>query len=209
MYNIRVANWQDATAIASVHVACWRECYVYLPRGLVERRNFEARLVQWEERLLYTGQTLTLVLEQAGRVVGFGHVKRNDDSGMKQAQAELHACYFLPEMRGGSAGPAMMLRMVEWVAEQGFSTCGVWAWKQNPIRRTYAALGLEIVSRRDRVIDEFEAKEVGYLCRDLGKLMVKLRRMIIQTEARALRVKNQRSCRDRLIRILSHSGRVR
>ncbi len=209
MYSIRQAVMQDASTIADIHHSCWQECYPYLPKGLHDLRDREVRFNQWLKRLEGSGDFQTNVLEVSGAVAGFAHVKANDDDAIPEADAELHACYFRPHLRRSSAGPAMMKQMLLWTREQGMTACSVWAWRQNPIRRTYGALGLEIACKRDRQIAGFRAPEVGYLCRDIPSLIQTLEKMISQLDARGGQARSRQFAPSRLSPIEIRDGKAR
>ncbi|MBR9651892.1 GNAT family N-acetyltransferase [Thalassovita aquimarina] len=196
---------QDVEAIASVHVACWAECYPFLPLGLHEKRGILERAEQWRRRIVDPGLSCTYVLEDAGRIVGFSHVMDNRDTDIA-AQAELHACYFLPEYRRLPAGPQMMLRLLDHVDTIGWTSFCLWAWLQNPVRRTYGALGLHPEVRRDRVIEGYSAPEIGYVCNDIPAVRRRLERNVIQLERRGGASRNQRYCSDRLRPIALRNG---
>lgn len=191
MYNIRNAIMQDASSISAIHHQCWKECYPYLPQGLHDLRGKDFRMRQWATTLGSSGKHATFVLEAARGILGFSHVKENTDPGIPEAHAELHACYFDLSIRRSSAGPSMMRHMLQWVVENEMKNCSVWAWEKNPVRRTYGALGLEIVCKRNRVIEGFSAPEVGYLCRDIPALTKKLDSMITQLDARGGRERSR------------------
>ncbi|WP_321832290.1 GNAT family N-acetyltransferase [Thalassovita sp.] len=184
MYKIRPASMRDVEGIAQIHVNCWTECYPYLPKGLHKLRGVEHRRMHWRKRIADHNDGIVLALEIDGEVKGFSYTMRNNDPDMPLAEAELHACYFLPEARRSSAGPQMMIEMIDHAHKFGWESICVWAWVKNPVRRTYAALGLEPLVHRERVIGKFSAKEVGYLCLDLGKLSEKLEANAILIERR-------------------------
>ncbi len=209
MYNIRKADVQDIPLIAKIHVECWTECYPYLPAGLHALRDYSSRLSLWEERVQRRSEGQTFVLETCSVVRGFGHVMQNDDVAIREAPMELHACYFVPEVRRGPAGPEMMLTMIDWVIDQGDTAFCVWAWERNPIRRTYGALGLEPVIRRKRQIEGFTAPEVGYLCSDLTAIRKKLFAMIEQLSERGGQARSQQYDPTRLRLMLKHSDKAR
>lgn len=209
MYKIRSAFIQDVDSIARIHVSCWGECYPYLPVGLHEMRGLEYRQRQWAAELSTSGASGTLVLLDGDVVVGFSHVKRNTDKDIPEADIELHACYFLPEYRRSFAGPQMLQRMVGTVISQNWSSCCLWAWSKNPVRRTYGALGFKPVVRRDRMIGEFSAPEVGYLCQDLPALNERLSKNLSRLSQRDVQTRNQQYSTDRFRPIALRSGRGR
>ncbi|SPJ27649.1 GNAT family N-acetyltransferase [Falsiruegeria mediterranea] len=207
MYNIRPAAIQDVDSIARIHVACWGECYPYLPLGLHEMRGLGYRQQQWGAELSTGGVGGTLVLLDGDRVVGFSHVQPNNDRDIPEADIELHACYFLPEYRRSLAGPQMLQRMVGMVLSQGWLSCCLWAWSKNPVRRTYGALGFKPVVRRDRTIGDFCAPEVGYLCQDLPVLNERLSKSLNRLSRRDVQTRNQQYSKDRFRPIALRSGK--
>ncbi|UWQ29897.1 GNAT family N-acetyltransferase [Leisingera sp. M523] len=192
MYSIRFACADDAAGIAKVHVQCWEECYPFLPQGLRRARNLSVRVEQWKHRLAQPAEGLTWVLEDEGRIVGFAHLAPNSDPEIPEAAADLHACYFLPEYRGSTAGPEMMAEMLRASLTLGWKTFCIWAWRENPIRITYRALGLLPVVRRSRELCGFSAPEVGYFHPDASAMIRKLENMAIQIERRGGETRSSR-----------------
>ncbi|UWR40229.1 GNAT family N-acetyltransferase [Phaeobacter inhibens] len=184
MYSIRIARAVDAEEIARVHVQCWEECYPFLPAEIRQARNLDSRLSLWMRRLGCKDIARTWVLEDAGCIVGFAHLVPNTDPEIPAADAELHACYFLPEYRGTTAGPKMMSVMLRYALSNGWGTFCIWAWRDNPIRITYRALGLTPVVRRDRELCGYSAPEVGYYHADATAMIEKLDNMVTQIELR-------------------------
>lgn len=184
MYSVEVAHPESVWEIAKVHVDCWRECYTFLPEGLHAARAIEVRARQWQDRIENPNGSLTLNLLDRGIVVGFAHIAKNGDADMVGICAELHACYLVPQYRGTRAGPEMMLRMLDHAQEMSWESFSVWAWKKNPIRRTYAALGLKKVIEREREICGYRAPEVGYVHRDIHEIKEVLKRSITSLQKR-------------------------
>ena len=192
MYSIEVARPQNVLEIAKVHVECWGECYTFLPDGLHAARTVGVRVKQWRERIERPDGSQTLTLRDHGTVVGFSHIAINGDADMAGICAELHACYLLPKYRGTRAGPEIMLRMLKHAEQMGWTSFSVWAWRKNPIRRTYAALGLEKCIERDREICGFRVPEVGYIHRDIPGIKGILQRNITLLKKRDDGMRNPR-----------------
>lgn len=207
MYKIRPALMRDVEEIAQIHVSCWTECYPFLPDGLHVLRGVDQRRQLWADRVGCNQGGIALVLEVGGRVSGFSYTMESNDTDLPEADAELHACYFRPEARRTTAGPQMMLEMIDHAEASGWSSVAVWAWLENPVRRTYAALGLLPVVKRLRVIEGFAAPEVGYLCSDLADLRGRLIRMINSLERRGGASRNSQFAPSRLRPIEIRSGK--
>ncbi|QFS97598.1 hypothetical protein FIV06_09205 [Labrenzia sp. THAF191b] len=174
---IRQANLSDVVKIASIHVGCWKEVYSFMPDQVQAQRGFDYRYRQWEhwfeERP--TGQAV-FVLEACQKVVGFAVAKPNTDPAI-DAPGEFHACYILPDYRGGSSGPLAMRVLAEFLKSEALWPACVWAFKSNPYRRIYPALGCEPKVFRDRIIAGIALPEIGYQVTDYDGLLNRLDRM--------------------------------
>lgn len=205
MYSMVIATSQHVSAIATIHHQCWTECYQFLPPEIHEARGPEFRKSQWQALLSEPSPDhFTIALLHGGQVVGFGHVKCNTDPDIPEAKAELHACYFLPAHRRQHIGPEMLLKLIRTSENRGWDTFCVWAWKQNPIGRTYGALGMQRRISRDRVIDKQAAPEIGYFCGQVDLLKAKLQRMATRLASRDAPPRNQRYSPNRRRLIGSH-----
>ncbi|MDJ0388217.1 GNAT family N-acetyltransferase [Roseomonas sp. E05] len=154
MICIRRAQPADATAIAAVHIACWRSTYpgllpdaylagLSLPRiaggyhrSLVERQNGEALFVavlppqQQEE-------------EEVPRVVGFASCRRARRRGL--AQGEIETLYVLDDWREQGLGRRLMRAAAAHLAAIGCGSVMLWVLTQNPSRWFYQRLGGQLV----------------------------------------------------------------
>lgn len=175
--SIRDALISDVDQIAAIHTSVWREVYSFMPQEVHAARDFCHRRRQWFDWLERSpSDEILVVLEQLGQVVGFAIAKPNRDPDIA-ALGEFHACYILPECRGGDAGPVAMLKLAEFLKEKGLWPACVWAFKSNPYRRIYPALGCKPVVFRDRQIAGFALPEIGYAVTDFGTLTARLNRM--------------------------------
>ncbi|UES58541.1 GNAT family N-acetyltransferase [Roseibium aggregatum] len=174
---IRQAEISDVAKIATIHVECWREVYTFMPDEVQSQRGFEYRSRQWQHwfETRPPGQAV-YVLEDGKEVVGFAVAKPNSDPAI-DAIGEFHACYILPEYRGGASGPMAMQALAEFLKSEALWPACVWAFKSNPYRRIYPALGCEPKVFRDRFIAGVALPEIGYRVTDFDKLMARLDRM--------------------------------
>lgn len=182
--SVRPANFNDVDAIAQIHASCWREVYSFLPISVHEIRSFDYRRGQWLEFLSARQRGAALiVLEQCGRTIGFAVSKPNADTAI-DVPGEFHACYILPDCRGGDAGPVAMRALAEHLrAEDCWPAC-VWAFRENPYRRIYPALGCQPVVFRDRVIAGHPVPEIGYKVPEYDTLINRLETMIVSAALR-------------------------
>jgi ribosomal protein S18 acetylase RimI-like enzyme len=133
---VRPAVPQDATAIAAVHVATWRDAYA----GLLADEFLAGLVVEewaerWRGRLAETvAPIFTLVSETGGRVQGFvsGGPDRHGYPG-----GEVFAIYVDPGCQGSGAGRGLMSAAVRSLAEAGFAEAGLWVLAGNRSARGF------------------------------------------------------------------------
>lgn len=124
---IRLAEAQDAAAIAQVQVETWQDAYVgVLPdRVLLEMRAVRSA-AQWSNAVAKNQVAgFFQVADWNGRVVGFcqGGKRRQDikSAGNEVGEiAEIYVLYVDPSFQGLGVGTAMMGRVVESLAEAGY-----------------------------------------------------------------------------------------
>lgn len=189
--SIRNGIYSDVHAISEIHCLCWREVYSFMPEEVFRARSKAYRREQWENWFEERpeGDTL-IVLTSDETVVGFALSKPNTDPDI-HAQGEMHAGYVLPDFRGGLSGPAMMKALATNMANLGQWPACIWAFKENPHRRFYTALGWHPVVHRDRVIAGQAIPEVGYTSPDYKALNARLDRMLVSAAQRQIQPPSQ------------------
>ncbi|MXP63291.1 N-acetyltransferase [Roseomonas sp. M0104] len=153
MICIRRAQPADATAIAAVHVACWRSTYpgllpdTYLAglsppriaggyyRSLVERQNGEA---------LFVAVAPPQQPEEVPLVVGFASCRRARRRGL--AQGEIETLYVLDDWRERGLGRRLMRAAAAHLAAIGCGSVMLWVLSQNPSRWFYQRLEGKLVA---------------------------------------------------------------
>ncbi|MBG6160566.1 hypothetical protein IWQ54_000216 [Labrenzia sp. EL_195] len=186
---IRSAVLSDVVSIAKIHVACWQEVYAFMPKELQSKRDYNYRLEQW----LKWFDTLPVneavyVLTDNTRVVGFAVAKPNTDPDF-DVPGEFHACYILPQYRGGHAGPVAMMALAHFLKSNDMWPACIWAFKNNPYRRIYPALGCKPEVFRDRFIAGHALPEIGYQVTDYDRLIARLSGMCGRALERRIRNK--------------------
>lgn len=190
---ITTAHKKDLSEIASIHAQCWRDAYAFMPAEIINNRSENYRLEQWKAWMKSPAEAERLFMVRIdGVAVGFCFAKPNDDPDAPRALGELHAGYLLPAWRGSSAGPRMMLAMVEFLEEVDRVPLVLWAFRQNPIRIWYAQLGWKKFIERHRIIAGVGVPETGYLSPPLDGLKHRLETMIQSCDARADRLQKKR-----------------
>ena len=185
MHSIRVAKHQDITAIAEVHASCWKEVYSFMPSEVLENRNYEFRLNQWEtwfsEKKSEQGEGL-FVMEVAGNVVGFCMCKPNTDPDIPEALGELHAQYMYPQYRSSGTGYQVLQVLTAFLLAEKMTPMCCWAFQQNRIWQWYERMGFKKVVTRDRVINNMKLPEFGFIHTDPEGLMYHLTLRLIAAE---------------------------
>ncbi|MDO8337745.1 MAG: GNAT family N-acetyltransferase [Microcella sp.] len=130
---LRPATVQDADALGSLHMACWREAYGdLLSAEFFERATPESSAERWAitiPRLASDGGTL-LLAEEDGELVGFA------SSGPGRGEApprelELYAIY----VRASAYGSGLGQRLLD--AALGDRPASLWVLERNPRARAF------------------------------------------------------------------------
>jgi GNAT superfamily N-acetyltransferase len=141
---IRPARPEDARAIAEVHVASWRHAYRgllpddYLDRLSVDERE-RTRREHLEDRSSGWG---TLVVDDAGRVVGFSTYGPSRDEDATSATGEVPAIYLDPDVIGTGVGRELLAETIFALRAAGFTHASLWVLEGNVrARRFYEKAG--------------------------------------------------------------------
>lgn len=170
MVNIRKAVVDDASAIATVHVAAWKEAY----RGIVaddvlDNLSIQRRTEQWVNSL--SDEThpyhLAFVAEVNGQVVGFSNcgLPQIKDTGF---EGELFAIYILKAAHKIGIGRQLVQSVVNELRDTGSKSMMVWVLKDNPARGFYERLGGVYLFEKPIQIGADDLMEVAYGWHDLS-----------------------------------------
>lgn len=138
----------DAEAVARVHVESWQTAYrgiyrdAYLDRGALDNR-----LAHWRARLAAASDaTAGLVAEEAGRVVGFAYLDRDDDPARGPLLDNLHV---RPETRSRGLGRRLLAAAAGEIDRRGWTPrLHLWVFEANTgARRFYERHGGRAVER--------------------------------------------------------------
>lgn len=159
---IRPAVASDAGAIAHVHVESWRTTYGgLLPAGVLQRRDFPRRMLNWIQAIGPGPSTDVLIAETGDGLAGFVSVGPNR-AGHPGYGGEIYALYLLREAQGLGIGRRLFQAGREQLARQGHAGLIVWMLAGNPAAGFYAHLGGEAIDRRVSRLDEARVQEVAY-----------------------------------------------
>jgi GNAT superfamily N-acetyltransferase len=142
---VRVARPDDATAIASAHVAAWRTGYRgVFPDEYLDPDDFEcSRHERWTQRLADgppdNGNVLNTILaaELDGRVVGFGHVGDEDTDGPQPSDRGEVYGFSLHPGAWGSGVASVLMRECETAMAEHFESAVLWTLFDTPRSRRF------------------------------------------------------------------------
>ena len=171
MFTVRLAKLEDASAIATVHVAAWREAY----RGIVSEEflanlSIQRRTEQWVN-LLSDSSNLdrhAFVAEMNNQIVGFASygVANDKNAGF---DGELNAIYILRAANNIGIGKRLVGEVVNALCAKGWDSMMFWVLKDNPARGFYERLGGEYLYEKSIEIGNDTLIEVSYGWRDLSR----------------------------------------
>jgi ribosomal protein S18 acetylase RimI-like enzyme len=145
---VRAAGVADAAAIASVHVAAWRETYAgLLPDAMLARLSVPLRSAMWERTLRNPAdadETVAIVAERGGEVVGFSSCGRQRTADLRAAgyDGEFSALYVLSSAQRLGIGTALMRATAAHLSAGGYSGGALWVLRDNANAcRFYERLG--------------------------------------------------------------------
>ncbi len=139
MIQLRLARLEDASQIAGVHVAAWREAYqgILTPETLAALQK-EERLELWNTVLAGPSPwRVVFVVEVWGEVVGFA--SGGDVRGVagETEDGELHALYLLKAHQGKGLGAALLRAVAVKLAKLGKTSLCAWVLEDNAQARGF------------------------------------------------------------------------
>jgi GNAT superfamily N-acetyltransferase len=128
--SVRLANVQDASAIAAVQAASWKDALAgTLPPAVLDQLRGAQAVEQWRRAVLdppTTSHRLLVALAGAD-VVGFAAIGPAGDADSDgQTDAELLAVGVLPERAGEGHGSRLVNAGVDHLRGDGFTHVHVW-----------------------------------------------------------------------------------
>lgn len=160
MVSIRAATAEDARAIARVHVESWRTTYAgIVPDAYLAGLDEILRVKLWQEWL--GGDTVILVAERRGEVVGFAHAGKIREA-IESADAELYSLYLVKEAQGRGIGRVLLRQLAEVLQEQRFKSLALWVLERNRARMFYEKCGGRMAVSKVIEIGGARLMEVSY-----------------------------------------------
>jgi GNAT superfamily N-acetyltransferase len=171
MFIIRKAKLEDASTIATVHVAAWKETY----RGIVsdealDNLSIQRRTEQWVNSLSDEGHAFhrAFAAEMNGQVVGFASYgsPQVNDTGF---DGELFALYILRAAHKRGLGRILVRAVMQAMRGIEWNSMMVWVLKDNPARGFYERLGGEYLYEKPIAIGGETLMEAAYGWHDLSR----------------------------------------
>lgn len=126
---VRYAEPGDASALASVHEAAWRNAYSGLIPYQSLNRMLERRGAAWWAQAI-RNRAAILVLEFAGETVGYATLGRNRTGALK-VEGEVYELYLKPEYQGLGFGRRLFDAARALLKSRGMRGVVVWALADN------------------------------------------------------------------------------
>lgn len=159
---IRPGLRSDAAAIAHVHVESWQHVYRdLLPSGVLQRRTYARRMLNWLQLLGSEPSSEVLVAETGDGLVGFASVGPNR-VGHVGYGGEIYTLYMLPEAQGQGIGRCLFEAGRDLLRQQGHRGLIVWVLAGNPAAGFYARMGGRVIDRRKSRLDDATVREIAY-----------------------------------------------
>lgn len=108
---IRSATEADATVVAQIHVASWRDAYRgVIPDAVIDARTVEGATAMWSANLAKFPGNLTVAEAPDGRLAGFSCAGPVTDAGSRSRpyEFEVYALHVRPDMRRRGVGAALL-----------------------------------------------------------------------------------------------------
>ena len=168
----RRPNVDEAQAMATLHVRCWREAYAdILPSELVNSFNDQTRLPMWQAVIPNT-QKFVLGAFDANVPVRFVISGLSDENYIEDQDGNLETIYLASSHYRQGIGRELIGRAArDWVLNGGKSlTVGVLA-ENIRARRFYESLGAKLVRLTTYTWDGHELPDAIYVFADLPSLI--------------------------------------
>lgn len=174
MFRIRVADLDDVSEIADVHIQSWNSTY----RGIVaddfiDNMSHSRSEERWST-ILSDESKLSLVnvaTNETDRIVGFA-VGGHERNGDPNYDSELYAIYLLKGYQGQGIGRQLVSSITRGLMGRSISSMLVWALKDNhPAREFYMSLGGKAYRERIVEIGGVGYPDIAYGWSDLSSLV--------------------------------------
>lgn len=128
---LRLAQPDDALAVARVHVLSWQSAYrSLLPDDYLDQLRPEDRAERYDFATIDPQKPRTIVAEEDGHILGFATTAPSRDSDTAD-NGELYALYVDPTQWGCGIGVALLAAARAHLAQAGFRDAILWVLDGN------------------------------------------------------------------------------
>lgn len=174
---LRVATLDDTHALASMHVASWRETYTgLLPDKMLSSLSVEARAAAWDKIMQEPATEHSAVVYLAVHeetIIGFGScgAQRTDNLKDKGYDGEISAIYVLREFQKRKIGTRLFRAMSSDLRRRRYVAAALWVLRDNlRARRFYEHFGGKVIGEREDARDAAVLVELAYGWPELKEL---------------------------------------
>ncbi|MFZ3577337.1 GNAT family N-acetyltransferase [Virgibacillus sp. DJP39] len=175
MYYTRKAEYEDAEAIANIHINSWKSTYKELLNEKdISNITYENRLALWQTVLkLQKEDQCTYVVHNEKQIVGFvnGGPERTKRFNF---DSEIYTIYLLDEFQRLGLGVKLLQVFAEDMKSKGNTSILVWVLKQNPSSRFYERCLAEPIGVEETTIGEGTYQETAYGWKSIDDLLAGL-----------------------------------
>lgn len=172
MFTIRKAVYEDAEAIANIHVRTWKNTYKdLLDEKDLTNMTYENRKTLWETILrVQKREQCTFVIYNETQIVGFisGGPERTKKFNF---DAEIYTIYLLAEYQRMGLGAKLLKAFTKEMKALGNKSILVWILKQNPSSRFYEQYEAKPIGTEEISIGEGTYKETAYGWENITQLL--------------------------------------
>jgi GNAT superfamily N-acetyltransferase len=162
---VRRAETRDARAVSDVHRTSWLQAYGGLIPHKALHQMLDRRGEDWWRRATKGPSTL-LVLDIAGRIVGYATIGLNRASALKQ-EGEIYELYFLPEFQGTGLGGYLFRECRNVLKGLGFAGLAAWCLEESAHAVTFfrATGGMDVAEGMED-FGNVSLKKLGFVWPD-------------------------------------------
>lgn len=164
------ATAADIDAIATIHVAGWRDNYRgMMPDEAIDLRTFDVRRAMWSALIGARGRITLIARDRSGTICGFtSSLLFDEPSG--GFVSFLQMIFIETAMKGRGLGRALLRETALELRDAGRGSMALRTLRLNPARGFYEHLGGRLVPNADFTYDAGEFDDVVYGFDDLSLL---------------------------------------
>lgn len=136
MYQLRKAQFQDASAIAQMHMQSWRDTYrSYFTEEQMKNLDVQGRTLRWEKAISAGDSLIMVAVDESGEIVGVvSSLEGTGEEGLPPLK--LDVLYTASKTHGSGLGKKMVEVAI------GNKPAYLWVLEGNPVvQRFYEKLG--------------------------------------------------------------------